>query len=422
MLLIAFALGCVVLSLRHGLIIRAQSDPVLVGAGDIGNCATNGDELTADLLDTITGTVFTLGDNVYPNGTMTQFNDCYDLSWGRHITRTMPSPGNHDYNTAGAAGYYTYFGSAASPLDTDCTVACKGYYSYDLGAWHIIVLNSEIDVSAGSAQEEWLRADLAAYDNVCTLAYWHKPRFSSGTHSNNAAMQPLWEALYDYGADVVLGGHEHDYERFAPQDPTGLADPEQGIRQFVVGTGGTTLRSFGTIKANSEVRGNSAWGVLKLTLHATSYDWEFVPVAGQEFQDSGSHTCVIGNQLTPTATVTSTITATPTSTPTSTNTATATPTGTSTPIPTDTPTATPTQTSTASPTVTPTRIQTVAETATPTPTSTPMPTTTATGIPTFTPTGTPTMTPTVTATATDVTGEGTELPPAIRVYIPQLKT
>ena len=340
-------------------ILAQMTDPVFVGAGDIATCSGNKDEATAQLLDNITGTVFTLGDNVYPNGTLAEFNDCYEPTWGRHKNRTHPSPGNHDYNTIGAAGYYTYFGSSASPLDTDCTSDCKGYYSYDMGAWHIIVLNSEIDHTAGSAQEQWLRADLAASNSVCTLAYWHKPRFSSGRHGNTSHVQPFWHALYDYGADVVLNGHDHSYERFALQNPGGQADPTQGIREFVVGTGGAGLYPFPSIQPNSEVRNNIAHGVLKLTLHPTSYDWEFIPIAGQTFTDSGSSNCVGAGQA-------------PTDTPTPGDT----PTPSDTPTPTDTPTPgdSPTPTDTSTPTDIPTSTNTNTATSTPTPTSTFTPT------------------------------------------------
>ena len=299
-------LGGLVLGASPPLLERAMapmSDPVLAGAGDITNCSRTQDEATAQLLDGIAGTVITMGDNAYPDGTLDQFNNCYDPTWGRHKDRTHPSPGNHDYHVAGAAGYYTYFGAAASPLDTNCTSNCKGYYSYNLGEWHIIALNSEIDHSTGSAQEQWLRADLAANSTLCTLAYWHKPRFSSGKHGNNASFQPFWQALYDYGADVVLNAHDHSYERFAPQNPTGQAEPTRGIREFVVGTGGASLYSFLSIQPNSEVRNNTTWGVLKLTLHPASYDWEFVPIAGQTFTDSGSANCVtLGPTPTPAAT------------------------------------------------------------------------------------------------------------------------
>jgi hypothetical protein len=267
-----------------------SDDPVIVGAGDIASCSSTGDEATATLLDDIAGTVITLGDNAYSNGTATEYTNCYGPSWGRHLARTRPSPGNHEYNTLNATGYYGYFGSAAG----DPT---KGYYSYDLGAWHIIVLNSNsscttISCAAGSAQDTWLRADLAAHSNVCTLAYWHHPRFNSGaSHGNNTAVANFWDALYLYGADVILNGHEHVYERFAPQTPAAVADPTTGIRQFTVGTGGVSHYTFGTIQPNSEVRNATAYGVLKLTLHATSYDWQFVPVAGATFTDSGTGSC-----------------------------------------------------------------------------------------------------------------------------------
>jgi hypothetical protein len=262
------------------------NDAVFVGAGDIAACASDGDEATAKLLDNISGTVFTTGDNAYAGGTADEFADCYAPSWGRHKGRTRPSAGNHDYGTAGAAGYFGYFGSTAGEPG-------KGYYSYDLGAWHIIVLNSNISVETGSPQEQWLRADLAAHAVTCTLAYWHHPRFSSGlVHGSDSFVQPLWQALYDYGADVVLVGHEHNYERFAPQDPSGNANPARGIRQFVIGTGGRSHYPFGIPIANSEVRNDDTYGVLKLTLHSTSYTWEFIPEAGKTFKDSGDAACV----------------------------------------------------------------------------------------------------------------------------------
>lgn len=294
-----------------GSVLAQSGDPVFVGAGDIANCGRTEDESTAKLLDNISGTVFTTGDNVYPDGTATQFTDCYGPTWGRHKNRTKPVPGNHDYHVAGASGYFNYFGAAAGD-------PAKGYYSYNLGAWHIIALNSEITQSAGSAQEKWLRTDLAANPKTCTLAYWHKPRFSSGQHGNIAASQPLWQALYDYGADVVLNGHDHTYERFAPQNPNGQADPK-GIREFVVGTGGAGLYSFTSNQPNSQVRNNTTYGVLKLTLHSTSYDWQFIPIAGQNFTDSGSANCV-GSGTVPTPTSGPAPTRTPTSGPGVTNT------------------------------------------------------------------------------------------------------
>ena len=338
-----------------------EAEVVLVGAGDITNCGRTEDESTAQLLDVIPGTVVTMGDNAYPDGTLDQFNNCYGPTWGRHKDRTRPSPGNHDYHVAGGAGYYTYFGAAASPLDPNCTSNCQGYYSYDLGAWHVIALNSEIAMGTGSSQEQWLRADLTANSKTCTLAYWHKPRFSSGQHGNNSGSQALWQALYDNGADLVLNGHDHTYERFAPQSPTGQAEPTRGIREFVVGTGGASLYSFPNIQPNSEVRNNTTWGVLKLTLKLIGYDWEFIPIAGQTFTDTGSGSCVsLGPTLTPTDTSTPGPTPTATHTPTSSGTPTAT--DTSTPGPTPTPTDTPTLTETPLP---------LTDTPTPTPTSTP---------------------------------------------------
>jgi hypothetical protein len=268
---------------------QAAGDEVLLAAGDIASCASTSDEATADLLDSLAGTVAALGDLAYESGSAMEFANCYDPTWGRHKARTMPSPGNHEYGTPGAAGYYSYFGAAAGD-------PARGYYSYDRASWHVIVVNSNCAAvggcNAGSPQELWLRGDLAANPGDCTLAYWHHPRFSSAAvHGNNAAVRPLWQALYDYGADVVLGGHDHTYERFAPQTPAGVADATFGIREFVVGTGGRSHYGFGVPKPNSEVRNGDTFGVLQLTLHASSYDWEFVPVAGGTFTDAGSSAC-----------------------------------------------------------------------------------------------------------------------------------
>ena len=258
---------------------------VFVGAGDIASCGSSGDEQTAALLDNISGTVFTLGDNAYDNGTAAEYANCYGPSWGRHKGRTRPAAGNHDYQTPGASGYFGYFGAAAG----DPT---KGYYSYDLGGWHIVVINSNLPTAVGSAQEQWLRADLRDHPSLCTLAYWHHPRFSSGgEHGNDDAMQPIWQALYDGGAELILSGHDHIYERFAPQTATGQLDASKGIREFIVGTGGAGLYSIGTIKPNSEVRNNQTKGVLKLTLYADHYDFQFVHVSGASFTDSGSGSC-----------------------------------------------------------------------------------------------------------------------------------
>lgn len=257
---------------------------VLVGAGDIATCGSTGAEATAALLDGIAGTVFTAGDNAYPNGSDADFANCYHPTWGRHKARTRPSAGNHEYFTPEAAGYFNYFGAAAGERG-------KGYYSYELGMWHVIVLNSNIAVTAGSAQEQWLRADLASTPKACVLAYWHHPLFNSGTeHGNETFVRPLWDALYQFGADVVVAGHEHLYERFAPQRPDGAADPATGIRQFTVGTGGGDTYEFGTPLPNSESRGTSR-GVIKLTLRDVGYDWQFIPIAGESFTDSGSGAC-----------------------------------------------------------------------------------------------------------------------------------
>jgi len=261
----------------------------LVGAGDIADCKDlSGAEATAKLLDQLPGTVMAVGDLAYPDGSKENFT-CYDKSWGRAKSRTRPAPGNHEFHSSGATPYFDYFGAAAGDPKT-------GYYSYELGTWHIIVLNSECkDVGgceAGSPEEKWLRADLAAHPAACTLAYWHKPLFSSGSaHGNDLTVKPLFQALYEANADVVVGGHDHDYERFAPQTPDGTADPERGIREFVVGTGGKNHRPFGSPKPNSELRDATAFGVLKLTLKPGAYDWQFIPEEGKSFADSGSGTC-----------------------------------------------------------------------------------------------------------------------------------
>jgi calcineurin-like phosphoesterase family protein len=269
---------------------EATGPPVLVGAGDIATCNGSGDEATAKLLDRIPGTVFTLGDHVYQRATAVKMAKCYAPSWGRHAHRTRPALGNHDYLPSGSPAYYDYFGPEAGPR-------AKGYYSYDLGAWHVVVLNSNCahvgGCGPGSAQERWLRADLAAHRRTCTVAYWHHPRFSSGVnHGSDRAYEAFWEALYDFGADVIMGGHEHFYERFAPQTPTGRGDPAFGIRQFIVGTGGANrYRLKNQAVPNSQVRNASTFGVLKLTLRPDGYDWQFVPQDGQTFRDSGSGSC-----------------------------------------------------------------------------------------------------------------------------------
>jgi acid phosphatase type 7 len=267
----------------------ATDGHLVVAAGDIASCESQGDEATADLLATIDGTVLALGDEAYDEGSTAEFRDCYDPTWGRIAARTKPTPGNHEYETAGAKGYFDYFGKAAGDPG-------KGYYSYDLGNWHLVSLNSNCEEIGGcdssSPQVRWLKSDLAANDERCTLAYMHHPRFSSGEeHGSTPEVKPLWEALYAAGVDIVLSGHEHNYERFAPQDPGGRADPERGIREFVVGTGGKSHYAIVDPLSNSEVHNDDTYGILELTLHPNSYDWRFVPAEGGTFTDSGSARC-----------------------------------------------------------------------------------------------------------------------------------
>jgi len=259
----------------------------LVGAGDIADCETPWDEATADLLDTIEGTVFTLGDNVYEDGTEQEYSDCYHPGWGRHRARTYPAVGNHEYHTPGATPHFSYFGARAGDPE-------RGYYSYEAGAWKVIVLNSNaarVAVAAGSSQEQWLRAELAASDHKCTLAYWHHPRFSSGVYGDDDRFDAFWQALYEYQVELVLVGHEHHYERMARLDPAGDPDPENGIRQIIAGTGGRYLRPTGVARPGSEIRDSGTHGVLRLTLRHDSYEWTFLPIAGQAFSDAGSDVC-----------------------------------------------------------------------------------------------------------------------------------
>lgn len=259
------------------------------GGGDIASCSYDGDSKTADLVAAIPGIVMTAGDNVYQKGSWGRFRDCYAPTWGRFRDRTRPTPGNHDWAVPGAAGYFKYFGALAGP-------AGRGYYAFDAGTWRVYALSGDCwavgGCQGGSAQYRWLKASLAAHPAACVLAVWHEPRFSSGPHGSTTAVRPLLKLLYAAGAEIVVNGHDHEYERFAPASPNGAADPVHGIRQFVVGTGGAPLYTFSTTPApNSEVRNNTTRGVLKLTLGAGSYSWAFVPVAGNTFTDSGSGSC-----------------------------------------------------------------------------------------------------------------------------------
>ena len=256
---------------------------LVTAVADVASCTSSGDEATSAIVDTLPGLILMAGDIAYESGTAEQFSSCYQPSWGRHRERTRPAPGNHEYETEGAAPYYAYFGANAGP-------AGRGYYSFNHGAWHIVSLNSNIDVSAGSPQETWLRQDLAANPAKCTLAFWHHPLFSSGFHGNTPEMAPLWRALQEAGAEIVISGHDHHYERFAPQSADGVATP-RGIRQFVVGGGGASLFPALFFTANSEARFDAGYGVLRLTLGETSYRWKFVPVTPGAFADSGTGNC-----------------------------------------------------------------------------------------------------------------------------------
>src|SRR2546421_135003 len=263
-----------------------------VGAGNIARCDRTNDEATAALLDSIPGTVFALGDNAVPGGTLANYQNCYGPGWGRQLARTYPVPGHQDYmSSATADGYFGYFGAAAG----DPT---KGYYSHDLGAWHIVELNSNsayVATGAGSPQEQWLKADLAATAQHCLLALWHRPRFYSNTDTvfyPTSAVKAFWDDLYAAGADLILNAHSRDYERFAPQTPDGAADSVNGIREIIIGTGGEGLDQPNTNRIpTSLVNISQVYGVRRLTLADGSYSWRFVPVAGQTASDSGSAAC-----------------------------------------------------------------------------------------------------------------------------------
>ncbi len=278
----------------------SATDPILAGAGDIacgpaaGGAPCKQMETSNLLLQIKPNVVVALGDNQYEQGAYQDFVSYYGASWGRVKAITRPAVGNHEYLTAGATGYYDYFngvGSATGPAGD----RNKGYYSYDLGAWHVVVLNSNCSkiggCQAGSAQEQWLRGDLAAHPTACTVAYQHHPPFSSGQHGNDPQYQALWQALYDNHVELLLVGHDHIYERFAPQTATGAADAK-GVREFIVGLGGRNKTSLGAAgrRANSEVFYNSDFGVIKFNLHPASYDWQFINLSGQ-IVDAGTSGC-----------------------------------------------------------------------------------------------------------------------------------
>jgi acid phosphatase type 7 len=273
---------------------------VMIGAGDIAVCGASGDESTARLIDSVltadsaanvVRAVFTLGDNAYRSGSSNlsnYFQRCFTPSWGkaRIMNLIHPSPGNHDYDSGSGAPYFAYFGANAGPPG-------KGYYSYDVGSWHVISLNSELYFSRATpeeakAQEDWLKEDLTLHSNPCTLAYFHRPLFSSGDHAGTREMLPLWKILYDGGVDLILNGHDHHYERFRPQNPDGVYDPLKGITEIIVGTGGASLRRvFKPLAANSVDQVHGHYGILKLTLGAGEYRHLFLGTDGIIW-DSGS--------------------------------------------------------------------------------------------------------------------------------------
>jgi hypothetical protein len=228
--------------------------------------------------------VLTLGDNTYPVGLLREYVNCYHPTWGQFKARTYPSPGNHEYYTPNAVGYYAYFGDAAGP-------GRRGFYSFTVGSWQVISLNSNLKPQEHQAQIAWLKEELARSRAKCTLAYWHHPVYSSGGHGSDKRMQDAFAVLHAAGADLVLASHDHNYERFAPQDAEGNEDAERGIRQFVVGTGGARLTPIGFRKFNSEVSDNSTHGVLRLSLKEAGYEWEFIPVENDGFSDRGAALC-----------------------------------------------------------------------------------------------------------------------------------
>ena len=295
MVALAVCLGASGLLLSPG--VAGAASPTVVAAGDIA-CApassvtatTCQQGATGSLVQGLNPTVVAaLGDEQYDSGTAAEFSGAFDGSWGAFRSLIRPAPGNHEYLTAGAAGYFGYFGTAAGDPS-------RGFYSYDVGAWHVLALNSNcefVSCAAGSEQERWVRADLAAHPAICTLAYWHHPLFTSGPTgggADNLATRPLWQALYDGGADLILNGHDHDYERFALQDPGGQPDL-RGIREIVVGTGGKSHFAVGALAANSQAHDDASFGALQLTLDPQSYSWQFVPAAGSSYTDSGTTAC-----------------------------------------------------------------------------------------------------------------------------------
>jgi hypothetical protein len=257
----------------------AGTSVIMVGAGDISTCNDSNDSKTAQLLGLVTPSyVFTLGDNVYSSGTSTEYKNCYHPTWGVWKSRTKPVPGNHEYQTSGAKGYFSYFGTPS-------------YYAYNAGDWRVYALNSEIDTSATSAQAQWLKKDLAANPRKCVMAYWHRARWSSGSdHGSDSKTQALWSILYDAKAELVLSGHSHNYERFAPMNKSGGA-VSVGLQELVVGTGGAGHDGFSSVLSASRARNSNTYGVLRLFLTPVAYSWRFLPVSGQSYSDTGTIYC-----------------------------------------------------------------------------------------------------------------------------------
>lgn len=266
----------------------------IYAAGDIADCRRGRPEQTgaadtaaiiaAGLANDANAAVLALGDNTYPIGLLNEFTDCYGPTWGRFKQRTHPTPGNHEYYSPQAAGYYRYFGEAAGQSQ-------RGYYSTRIGEWHVVSLNSNLKATDHAEQLAWLKDNLAQNRHRCTLAFWHHPRFSSGGHGSNPKMDDVWKTLAQSGADVVLAAHDHDYERFAPLDGDGNPDDKAGMRSFVVGTGGAHLTPMRFPHAHSEASTNSTNGVLRMVLKTTGYEWEFLPVKEGGFQDRGAGLC-----------------------------------------------------------------------------------------------------------------------------------
>jgi hypothetical protein len=245
---------------------------VLLAAGDIGLCGSRGAAQTGEMLDGLEGTILAVGDLAYPHGTPDDFINCYDPVWGRHKARTKPAPGNHEYETGGAQPYFDYWGGAAGPVGL-------GYYSFKVGDWLVLSLNSNIPVGNTTAQAQWIRSELTANTSHCALAYFHHPLYSSGPNGDNARLAGLWQLLYDMGVDIIVNGHEHLYERYGPMTPDGQRNDAKGIRQFIVGTGGAGLYAIQRLHPVSEVQVISH-GLLKLTLSSQGYQWEFLQTSG----------------------------------------------------------------------------------------------------------------------------------------------